>query len=209
MLKIAIADDHKLFAQGVANLLKEEDDFEVVGIFKNGRELLRFMDTNSLDVILTDMNMPGMDGMALIESLRSKQVKTKIIVLSMYDEEKIYKECVRLGVNAYVLKDADPDELVYTIREVAEDRHIMNFQRVLRQMDSASPYDDSYKLKYQLSKREIEVLKLITDGKSNKEIAAILALSVYTVETHRKNIHQKLGVSNSIELLKKTQQMNL
>jgi|SRR5690606_4255968 len=209
MLKIAIADDHKLFAQGVANLLKEEDDFEVVGIFKNGRELLRFMDTNSLDVILTDMNMPGMDGMALIESLRSKQVKTKIIVLSMYDEEKIYKECVRLGVNAYVLKDTDPDELVYTIREVAEDRHIMNFQRVLRQMDSASPYDDSYKLKYQLSKREIEVLKLITDGKSNKEIAAILALSVYTVETHRKNIHQKLGVSNSIELLKKTQQMNL
>lgn len=209
MLKIAIADDHKLFAQGVANLLKEEPDFEVVGIFKNGRELLRFMDTNSVDVILTDMNMPGMDGMALIENLRGNQIKTKIIVLSMYDDEKIYKECVRLGVNAYVLKDADPDELIYTIRDVAEDRHIMNFQRVLKQMDGSSPYDDSYKLKYQLSKREIEVLKLITDGKSNKEIAATLALSVYTVETHRKNIHHKLGVSNSIELLKKTQEMNL
>lgn len=209
MLKIAIADDHKLFAQGVANLLKEEADFEVVGIFKNGRELLRFMDTNSVDVILTDMNMPGMDGMALIENLRGNQIKTKIIVLSMYDDEKIYKECVRLGVNAYVLKDADPDELIYTIREVAEDRHIMNFQRVLKQMDGSSSYDDSYKLKYQLSKREIEVLKLITDGKSNKEIAATLALSVYTVETHRKNIHHKLGVSNSIELLKKTQEMNL
>ena len=209
MLKIAIADDHKLFAQGVANLLKEEPDFEVVGIFKNGRELLRFMDTNSVDVILTDMNMPGMDGMALIENLRGNQIKTKIIVLSMYDDEKIYKECVRLGVNAYVLKDADPDELIYTIREVAEDRHIMNFQRVLKQMDGSSSYDDSYKLKYQLSKREIEVLKLITDGKSNKEIAATLALSVYTVETHRKNIHHKLGVSNSIELLKKTQEMNL
>lgn len=209
MLKIAIADDHKLFAQGVANLLKEEADFEVVGIFKNGRELLRFMDTNSVDVILTDMNMPGMDGMALIENLRGNQIKTKIIVLSMYDDEKIYKACVRLGVNAYVLKDADPDELIYTIREVAEDRHIMNFQRVLKQMDGSSSYDDSYKLKYQLSKREIEVLKLITDGKSNKEIAATLALSVYTVETHRKNIHHKLGVSNSIELLKKTQEMNL
>lgn len=209
MLKIAIADDHKLFAQGVANLLKEEDDFEVVGIFKNGRELLRFMDTNSLDVIVTDMNMPGMDGMALIENLKSNKVKSKIIVLSMYDDEKIFKECVKLGVNAYVLKDADPDELIYTIREVAEDRHIMNFQRVLKQMDGSSPYDDSYKLKYQLSKREIEVLKLITDGKSNKEIATILALSVYTVETHRKNIHHKLGVSNSIELLKKTQEMNL
>jgi len=209
MLKIAIADDHKLFAQGVANLLKEEDDFEVVGLFKNGRELLRFTETHSPDVIITDMNMPGMDGMALIKNLKSNKVKTKIIVLSMYDDEKIFKECVKLGVSAYVLKDADPDELVYTIREVVEDRHIMNFQRVLKQMDGSSPYDDSYKLKYQLSKREIEVLKLIADGNSNKDIAATLMLSVYTVETHRKNIHHKLGVSNSIELLKKTQEMNL
>ncbi len=209
MLKIAIADDHKLFAQGVANLLQEADDFEVVGLFKNGRELLRFMDANPLDVIITDMNMPGMDGMALIESLRSNQVKTKIIVLSMYDDEKIFKECVKLGVNAYVLKDADPDELLYTIREVAEDRHIMSFQRVLKQPDSGPYEDDTYKLKHQLSKREIEVLKLIADGKTNKEIAAELMLSVYTIETHRKNIHHKLGVSNSIELLKKTQEMNL
>lgn len=209
MLRIAIADDHKLFAQGVANLLKEEDDFEVVGVFKNGRELLNFLDTHSLDIVITDMNMPGMDGMVLIESLRSNKVKTKIIVLSMYDDEKIFKECVKLGINAYILKDADPDELIYTIREVAEDRHIMSFQRVLKQVDDPGPYDDSYRLKHQLSKREIEVLRLITDGKSNKEIAAILALSVYTVETHRKNIHHKLGVSNSIELLKKTQEMNL
>lgn len=209
MLKIVIADDHKLFAQGVANLLKEEDDFEVIGLFKNGKELLSFMETVHPDVIITDMNMPGMDGMALIENLKANQVNTKIIVLSMYDDEKIFKECIKLGVNAYVLKDADPDELIYTIREVAEDRHIMNFQRVLKQLDNPGPYDDSYKLKYQLSKREIEVLKLIADGKSNKEIASILMLSVYTVETHRKNIHQKLGVSNSIELLKKTQEMNL
>ncbi|HLT06353.1 MAG TPA: response regulator transcription factor [Cyclobacteriaceae bacterium] len=209
MIKIAIADDHKMFAQGVANLLQEEEDFKVLGLFKNGQELLRFMETQSLDIIITDMNMPGMDGMALIENLKSNQVKTKIIVLSMYDDEKIFKECVKMGINAYVLKDADPDELIYTIREVAEDRHIMSFQRVLKQMDDDSPYDDSYKLKYKLSKREIEVLKLIADGKSNKEIAEILVLSVYTVETHRKNIHQKLGVSNSIELLRKTQEMNL
>lgn len=209
MIKIAIADDHKMFAQGVANLLQEEEDFKVLGLFKNGQELLRFMETQSLDIIITDMNMPGMDGMALIENLKSNQVKTKIIVLSMYDDEKIFKECVKMGINAYVLKDADPDEFIYTIREVAEDRHIMSFQRVLKQMDDDSPYDDSYKLKYKLSKREIEVLKLIADGKSNKEIAEILVLSVYTVETHRKNIHQKLGVSNSIELLRKTQEMNL
>lgn len=209
MIKIAIADDHKLFAQGVANLLNEVEDFEVVDVFKNGKDFLRFKDLNSLDILITDMNMPGMDGMALIESLKSSQAKIKIIVLSMYDDEKIFKECVRRGIDSYVLKDADPEELICTIREVMEDRHVLNFQRVLKQMDNPSQYDDVYRRKYQLSKREIEVLKLIAEGKTNKDVAEILALSVHTVETHRKHIHNKLGVSNSIELLKKTQEINL
>ena len=168
-----------------------------------------FCSQHEPDVVLMDMNMPGMDGMALIENLKSNQAKIKIIVLSMYDDEKIFKECVRRGIDAYVLKDADPDELIFTIREVMEDRHVLNFQRVLKQMDNPSQYDDVYRMKYQLSKREIEVLKLIAEGKTNKEIAQILTLSVHTVETHRKHIHNKLGVSNSIELLKKTQEMNL
>lgn len=209
MIKIALADDHKLFAQGVANLLNEEEDFEVVEVFKNGRDFLRFKDLHNLDILITDMNMPGMDGMALIESLKNNQAKIKIIVLSMYDDEKIFKECVKRGIDAYVLKDADPDELIFTIREVMENRHVLNFQRVLKQMDNPNQYDDVYRLKYQLSKREIEVLKLIAEGKTNKEIAELLALSVHTVETHRKHIHNKLGVSNSIELLKKTQEINL
>lgn len=208
-IQIAIADDHKLFAQGVANLLKEEVGFEVVGVFKNGQDLLRFLEIHKLDVVITDMNMPGMDGMGLISQLKANKVNVKIIVLSMYDDEKIFKECVKLGIDAYVLKDADPDELIYTIKEVVEDRHVLNFQRVLKQLDDDGQYDDIYRLKFQLSKREIEVLKLITEGKANKEIARLLSLSVYTVETHRKHIHHKLGVSNGIELIKKTQEMNL
>lgn len=208
-IKIAIADDHKLFAQGVANLLKEEVEFEVVGVFKNGQDLLRFLEIHKLDVVITDMNMPGMDGMGLISQLKANKVNVKIIVLSMYDDEKIFKECVKLGIDAYVLKDADPDELIYIIKEVAEDRYVLNFQQVLKQLDDDGQYDDVYRLKFQLSKREIEVLKLITEGKANKEIASLLSLSVYTVETHRKHIHHKLGVSNGIELIKKTQEMNL
>jgi len=127
----------------------------------------------------------------------------------MYDDERIFKNCLKQGIDAYVLKDADPDELVYTIKEVIEDRHIINFQRILKQMDDDGQYDDTYRLKFQLSKREIEVLKLILEAKTNREIADYLALSIFTVETHRKHIHSKLGVSNSIELLKKTQEMNL
>lgn len=208
MIKIAIADDHKLFAQGVANLLEEVGEFWVVGIFTNGRALVNFLLQNQVDLIITDMNMPGMDGMALIQNLKQNKVKSKIIVLSMYDDEKIYKQCVKQGIDAYVLKDADHEELILTIQEVMEDRHVMNFQRMINQIDN-NQYDDSYKQKFNLSKREIEVLKEVLQGKTNKEIADFLCLSVFTVETHRKHIHQKLGVSNSIELMKKTQEMNL
>ncbi len=208
MIKIAIADDHKLFAQGVANLLDEEDDFEVVGVFTSGMALLGFLDQCPIDLIITDMNMPGMDGMVLIQNLKKNKVNSKIIVLSMYDDEKIFRKCVKQGIDAYVLKDADPDELIVTIKEVIEERHVMNFERMLKQMEN-DQYDDAYKLKYKLSKREIEVLKQVIQGKTNKEIAGQLFLSVFTVETHRKHIHQKLGVSNSIELMKKTQEMNL
>ena len=208
MIKIAIADDHKMLAQGVANLLDEDKEFDVVGVFSSGAELLVFLATTPVDLVVTDMNMPGMDGVALIQNLKKRKIESKIIVLSMYDDEKIFKECVKQGVDAYVLKDADPDELIYTIKEVMENRHIMNFQRVLKQMDN-DQYDDAYKLKFKLSKREIDVLKLLIQGKTNKEIADILFLSVFTIETHRKHLHQKLGVSNSIELLNKAQEMKL
>ena len=208
MIKIAIADDHKMLAQGVANLLDEDQEFDVVGVFSSGAELLEFLEGRPVDLVITDMNMPGMDGVALIQNLKKRKIKSKIIVLSMYDDEKIFKECQKQGVDAYVLKDADPDELIYTIKEVMESRHIMNFQRVLKQMDS-DQYDDASKLKFKLSKREIDVLKLLIQGKTNREIAEILFLSVFTIETHRKHLHQKLGVSNSIELLNKAQEMKL
>ena len=208
MIKIAIADDHKMLAQGVANLLEEDKEFEVAGVFFSGAELLEFLNIRRVDLVITDMNMPGMDGVALIQNLKKRKIKSKIIVLSMYDDEKIFKKCQQQGVDAYVLKDADPDELIYTIKEVMENRHIMSFQRVLTQMDN-DQYDDAYKLKFKLSKREIDVLKLLIQGKTNREIADILFLSVFTIETHRKHLYQKLSVSNSIELLNKAREMKL
>ena len=201
MIKIDIADDHKLFAQGVANLLEEVGEFEVVGVFTNGMALLNFLHQNTIDLIITDMNMPGMDGMALIQNLKQKKVKSKIIVLSMYDDEKIYKQCVKQGIDAYVLKDADHEELIQTIQEVMEGRHVMNFQRMMNQIDN-DQYEDAYKQKFKLSKREIEVLKHVLQGKTNKEIADCLFLSVFTVETHRKNIFRKLEIKNKAGAVK-------
>lgn len=205
-----MADDHKMFAQGMANILKREPDFDIVGIFNNGRQVLSHLQHQEVDLLITDMNMPGMDGIGLIQELKKQKIKIKIIVLSMYDDEEIFKNCIKQGVSAYVLKNADPDELVYTIREVMEKRHIINFEHVLYQAED-NPFDhlDTYALKFKLSKREFEILSYIAKGKTNKEIADILHLSVHTVETHRKHIHTKLNVSSSAELIKKALDMGL
>jgi len=205
-----MADDHKMFAQGMANILKREADFDIVGIFTNGKQVLAHLQLQKADLLITDMNMPGMDGIGLIQELKKQKAKIKIIVLSMYDDEEIFKKCVKQGVDAYVLKNADPDELVFTIREVMEKRHIMNFDHVLYQAED-NPFDhlDTYALKFKLSKREFEILKYIATGKTNKEVADTLHLSVHTVETHRKHIHTKLNVSTSAELIKKAIDMGL
>lgn len=203
-----MADDHKMFASGIANLLEKVEDFSVIGIFQSGADVLTSLKKKQPDIILTDLNMPGMDGLDLIHEIVKKCPKCKIIVLSMYDEEKIFKKCQKAGAKAYVLKDADSDELIYTIREVFENRHVMNFHNTLKQATD-DVYLDGYKDKFKLSRRELQILKMIKDGEGNKEIADNLNLSIYTVETHRKNIHLKLDVNTGVELIKKAMDMNL
>ncbi|WP_268033236.1 response regulator transcription factor [Algoriphagus sp. PAP.12] len=208
MIRIAIADDHTLFAKGIEGLLEEHDDLLVMGLFPNGQELVEFLESNTADVVLTDLNMPILDGFGVLSTLKEREDCPKIVVLSMYDEEKIYKECLDKGADGFILKDADPDELVFTIREVHEGRHVLNFERVIEQA-RPNAFFDSFRDKYRLSRREVQIVSLVKEGHTNKEIAGLLGLSPSTVETHRKNIHQKLGVNSRIELVNKAYEMNL
>ncbi|PSL00520.1 response regulator [Cecembia rubra] len=208
MITIALADDHKMFAKGIESLLEEEEDFKIRGVFNNGQELLDFLKSHHVDIVLTDMNMPQMDGMGVVEAVKRKIPQIKVIVLSMYDDKVIYEKSIKLGADAYVLKGSDPDELIYTIREVYEGNYIQGFQKLIFQQDDGK-YPDHFKERFKLSRRELEILRLIKDGHLNKEIADILSLSQHTVESHRKKIHQKLGVSSAVELVKKAIEMNL
>ncbi|NVJ86551.1 MAG: response regulator transcription factor [Algoriphagus sp.] len=208
MIRIAIADDHTLFAKGIEGLLEEEKDFKILGLFKNGLELIDFLKENQADIVLTDLNMPEMDGFEVLEKIKASKIPSKVIVLSMYDEEKIFKECVEKGADGFILKDADPDELVFSIREVHEGRHLISFDRIIEQARPNAFYD-SFRERYKLSRREVEIIQLIKDGKTSKEIASQLTLSVGTIESHRKNIFSKLGVKSSIELVNKAYEMNL
>lgn len=126
----------------------------------------------------------------------------------MYDEERIFKESIAKGADGFILKDADPDELVFTIHEVFEGRHVINFDRIIEQARPNAFYD-SFRDKYKLSRREVQIITMVKDGHTTKEIAKTLGLSQNTIETHRKNIHQKLGVSTRVELVNKAYEMNL
>lgn len=208
MIRIALADDHKLFAKGIEGLIEEHEGFEVVGVFPNGKELLEFLTDHEADVVLTDLNMPIVDGFGVIRHCQKHHPAIKVIVLSMYDEEKIFKEAMQLNADAFILKDADPDELIFTITEVYEGRYVKNFKRVIQQANQG-PFFDAFRDKYRLSKRETQILKMIAEGQINRDIADTLSLSVQTVETHRKNINQKLQVNSLMDLVNKVNEMNL
>jgi len=206
MIRIALADDHTLFAKGIEGILEEYEDLKILGLFPNGKELVDFLTDNEVDVVLTDLNMPILDGFGVLDACKKKFPGIKVIVLSMYDDEKIYKNCIQKGADGFILKDADPDELIFTIHEVFEGRHVQNFARVIQQANQDTFYD-SFRAKYQLSRREVEIMRMIKDGNLNKEIAKELSLSVQTVETHRKNIYLKLQVSSRIELVNKATEL--
>jgi DNA-binding NarL/FixJ family response regulator len=208
MIRIALADDHKLFAKGLEGLIEEYHGFIVKGVFPNGKELLESLEKEPVDIILTDLNMPVIDGFGVLKHIKKYFPEIKVMVLSMYDEEKIFKEAMKLGADAFILKDADPDELIFTITEVHEGRYVKNFQRVIQQSNQ-SPFFDAFREKYRLSRREAQILKMIGEGMISKDIADSLSLSIQTVETHRKNINQKLQVNSLMDLIHKVQEMNL
>ena len=208
MIRIVLADDHKLFAKALEGLIEEHEGFLVQEVFPNGKELVEYLKGNPVDVILTDLNMPLMNGFEVLKFAKQTIPKTKVIVLSMYDEEKIFKEAISLGADAFILKDADPDELIFTITEVYEGRYLKNFKRVIEQAKQG-PFFDGFREKYRLSRRETQILKMIADGMINKDIADTLSLSIQTIETHRKNINQKLQVNSMVDLIHKVKEMNL
>ncbi len=200
MIRIVLADDHKLFAEGVAKLLATDPELVVEGIFENGYQLIEYLSKNDADIALVDLNMPKMDGFEAITRLRQVKPSCKAIVLSMYADEDIFKKAEKAAVDDYLLKDVEPDELVYTVKEVHDGHYVLNFEHVVSQTVPAN-FNDDFAKKYKLSKREVEIVRLVAHGLTNNDIADKLFLSVYTVQTHRRNIIEKLDVKNTAELV--------
>jgi DNA-binding NarL/FixJ family response regulator len=199
-VKIIVADDHKLFINGLQLLMKDESWIEIIEIAHDGKELLDILHKNIPDLILLDINMPVLNGLNAVHYIKQAYPQMKIIMLSTYNEPHLIEKAKNLGVNGYLLKNSDKDELFHTIKLV-NSGHLC-FPYLSLQLENEFDSKDRFLKQFNITKREFEILELIKNNLTNQQIANKLFLSVYTIETHRKNIMQKLGLRSPIALMK-------
>lgn len=211
MIEVIVTDDHKLFTDAVAGFFNAESNIRLAGSAASGDELMQLLKTMQPHVILLDINMPGMNGITATSLIRKKYPKIKILIVTMYRSKEFILNLFKLGVDGYILKNTGKEELIKAIHTVhsggtyfGED--ISN--TVLKEKTYTRP-DHSEDSTFSFSKRETEIVRLLADGLSTQEVADKLFLSYYTVETHRKNLLNKLNLRNTAELVKYAAQLGI
>ncbi len=197
-IKVLVADDHKMFVDGLMSLLDNESGIEVVGFAHTGEQVLATLATNSVDVIVLDIEMPKLDGLETAILMKRKYPKVKILILSMYKRKAFAIKLMEIGVAGYILKEKSKEELVGAIYNVHKGKSHFS----LEILDSIVNSKHTKQSGVNLTNREIEVLKLIAEGLTSKEIAERLHVAVSTINTHRKSLHFKVGVNNNTLLVK-------
>jgi two-component system response regulator DegU len=214
-INIVLADDHVLVRNGIKAMLESEPDIHVVGEAGNGSEALERAKNLKPDILVLDIRMPEMTGLEAAARLSEYAPATKAVILSMHDSEEYVLQALASGAYGYLLKDTDKNEFIRALKQIHGGSKYFSgaVSNVLaNQLLNAKPasttrasVDDSYRL----TKKEKEILRMIIDGKQNKDIADTFGKSVRTIETHRFNIMKKLGVNNGVDMINKAVKENL
>ncbi|MEP7355071.1 MAG: response regulator transcription factor [Acidobacteriota bacterium] len=204
MIRILLADDHAVMRSGLRALLQQQADFEVVAEASDGREAVALAESTRPDVAVMDLTMPNLNGTEASRQITAKYPNVAVVILTMHSDEAYVLRALKAGARGYLLKESAEAELISAIRAVQQGKAFFSpavskvlVQDYVRQLQDKD-IEDSYEL---LTPREREILQLIAEGKSNKDVANLLNLSVYTVETHRGNILEKLGLHTVPELI--------
>ncbi|PHN00907.1 response regulator [Flavilitoribacter nigricans] len=210
MIKVITVDDHKIFRDGIASLLENDPEIEVVGEAENENQLLELMAKQPADVILMDIHLKDSNGINITIRIKSEMPDVKILAFSMHNQVEYVVKMLEAGASGYLLKDAGKEEMVRAIRVVASgntyySNEISNV--ILQALNRKN--EPEVKRNNVLTKREVEVLKLIASEYSNSEIASQLHISVRTVDTHRRNLLEKLNVKNTAGLVKYAMKENI
>ena len=205
-IKIFAVDDHQLIIAGLKEIIVESGMFEWCGEAGNGKELLQALQWSEPDILLMDLNMPEMDGMTTVPLIKERYPAIKILILSMYDDNNIVRKVMKMGVDGFIPKNANPDELKGAIINIASGQKYFSpmimESFIHEETKNELEKTDTFPKLQQLTEREIEVLKQIVNGLSNAEIAEVLFISKRTVDTHRSNIMKKLDVHSVVDLVK-------
>ncbi|CAN5531804.1 response regulator transcription factor [soil metagenome] len=199
-ISIIIADDHPLFLDGLEKLLNEETDMHVINTANNGRSLVDLVRNKQPDLILLDINMPVLNGLDTVKTIKQDYPKIKIIMLSTYGEDHLIEKAKSYGANGYLLKNTNNDALLQSIRLIAAGQS--SFPYRITALKTTFIRADDFQKKFNLTKREHEIIQLIKQENTNMQIAEKIHLSIYTVETHRKNIMHKLKLNSPGALIK-------
>jgi DNA-binding NarL/FixJ family response regulator len=198
-MRIFLADDHPLLRTGLRLSLSQQNDIEIIGEASDGFSAVDKIQADPPDLSLIDVDMPGISGIGAIRILRESVPDMKILVLSSYNDEKYIRDAMRAGADGYVLKSVSTSELVRIIRCFCQGQSIISAYLVNLTLDLKEKEEPESTTRVELTEREREILKCITDGKSNKEISDGLFVSVETVKSHVKNLYKKLNVKNRVE----------
>jgi two-component system, NarL family, response regulator NreC len=203
-IRISLADDHKLMRSGLRVLLEQQSDLTVVGEASDGREAVALVAAQRPDVLVMDIGMPGLNGIEAAAQITNSYPEISIVMLSMHSDESYVLRALKAGAKGFLLKDSAEADLIKAVHSVAEGKSFFSpavsrvllddYVRKLKRSGTEDPFD-------LLTPREREVLQLLAEGRSNKEVAQLLNLSVYTVETHRSNIMEKLNLRGVPELI--------
>jgi len=202
-IRVVIADDHAILREGVRALLQLQPDMEVVGEASNGTEAIAQVAKLDPDVLLMDIAMPGLGGIEAALELKKEGRRTRILILSQYEDREYVRRLLKAGVSGYVLKKSAGAELANAVRAVHRGGLVLDPEVARTAMEEANPATPGAADPYDaLTDREKQVLKLVAEGKSNKEVAEVLGISVKTAMSHREHVMEKLGVHNRTELVR-------
>lgn len=194
-IKVVLAEDHALMRDAVTLVFEDAEDFELVGEVANGRELLPLLRQVEADVVLLDVQLPGLDGLACLEALAEHHPRIKVAMLSAVEDAQVIESAFRRGAHGYILKSVNPFDLPAAVRQIVEESV---FHRPLAARTGATPAPRAGSL----SEKEVAVLAELCHGHTNKQIAAALWLSEQTVKFHLRNIYRKLGIKSRTEALR-------
>ena len=203
-IKLAIADDHKIFRNGLKSTLEDCADFDLVLEAANGRQLINTVANVPADVILMDIKMPEMDGIQTTAYIKQYYPHIKVLALSMYNDDKYIVDMMKAGASGYLLKNAEPEEIIEAIKTVYTRDYYFNEHlsvTLIKQLTAGAAPLNKAQVKADLNDREIDVLKLVCQERSNLEIADKMCLSVRTVEGYRARLFEKTGSKNLVGLV--------